>query len=78
MKVDNNGRYITIVLESELEADIMSAMLNWGHAAMKGSGLMTCDGSHTDNEKGKVETDMWTAFQTVHPYELIKQTYGSL
>ena len=67
MQAIKDGQHISIILESDFEADIMFACLNWGVSSMHKSNLITCDGSQADNKKVNVETDMWEVFKTVHP-----------
>jgi hypothetical protein len=68
MKVKKNASGITITIDSEFEADIMLACLNWGYSAMHKSGLVKCDDTPEDTAKCKVEWYMWEEFWKVHKF----------
>jgi hypothetical protein len=59
----SDNKQILITLESEFEADIMSACLNWGALAMRKSGLIKGNCSRSESEKVNIEIEMWNVYE---------------
>ncbi len=73
MRASKNETVITIILDSQLEADIMGSCLNWGVSAMSKSKMIdTIKDDDDTHEKCKVENHMWQEFCKVNPIKDLK------